>query len=69
MGSEPFCPYCHSMKIQTTIVRVVNAQMTEVTTIQVSKETLADLNKKKLQFEAKLGKRISIDDYIQELLK
>ena len=43
--------------------------MTDITTIQVSKETLADLNKKKLQHEAKLGKRISIDDYIQELLK
>ena len=43
--------------------------MTEVTTIQVSKDTLADLNKKKLQFEAKLGKRISVDEYIQELLK
>ena len=43
--------------------------MTEVTTIQVSKDTLAGLNKKKLQYEAKLGKRISVDEYIQELLK
>ena len=43
--------------------------MGELTTIQVSKETLSDLNKKKLQHEAKLGKRISVDEYIQELLK
>ena len=43
--------------------------MTEVTTIQVSKDTLADLNKKKLQHEAKLGNRISVDEYIQELLR
>lgn len=43
--------------------------MNDVTTIQVSKDTLADLNKKKLQHEAKLGKRISVDEYIQELLK
>lgn len=43
--------------------------MNEVTTIQVSKDTLADLNKKKLQHEAKIGKRMTIDDYIQELLK
>ena len=43
--------------------------MTEVTTIQVSKETLADLNRKKLQYEAKLGKRISMDEYLQELAK
>lgn len=43
--------------------------MAEVTTIQITKETLADLNKKKLQHEAKIGKRISVDEYIQELLK
>ena len=43
--------------------------MADLTTIQVSKDTLADLNKKKLQHEAKIGKRISVDEYIQELLK
>ena len=40
--------------------------MTEVTTIQVSKDTLADLNKKKLQYEAKIGRRVSMDEYLQE---
>ena len=43
--------------------------MKDLTTIQVLKSTLLILNKKKLQFEARLGKRMSIDDYIQELLK
>ena len=43
--------------------------MKEPTTIQVSKDTLESLNRKKLQFEAKLGKRISVDEYIKELIK
>lgn len=43
--------------------------MTEVTTIQVCKETLLEFSKKKLQHEAKIGKRITSDEYIRELLK
>ena len=43
--------------------------MTDVTTIQVSKETLADLNRKKLAYQAKIGKTISVDEYIKELIK
>ena len=42
---------------------------TNLTTIQVTKSTLADLNKKKLQYEAKLGRRVSMDEYLQELAK
>lgn len=51
------------------MLRMGVIKMTEVTTIQVSKDTLSDLNKKKLQHEAKIGRRISVDEYIQELLK
>lgn len=43
--------------------------MKEITTIQISKDTLANLNRKKLNHEAKIGKRISVDDYIKELIK
>jgi len=39
------------------------------TTVQLEKATLVILNKKKLQFEAKLGRRMTVDEYIQELLK
>lgn len=40
-----------------------------IRTLQIRKDTLIDLNTKKLQYEAKIGKRISVDYYIQELLK
>jgi len=43
--------------------------MKDITTIQISKDTLADLNRKKLNHEAKIGKRISMDEYIQELVR
>jgi len=43
--------------------------MKDVTTIQISKSTLEYINKKKLQYEAKLGKRLTLEEYIKGLLK
>jgi len=43
--------------------------MSDVTTIQVFKTTLEALNKKKLQYQAQIGKTISLDEYIRELIK
>ncbi len=39
------------------------------TTIQLDKDTLEDLNKCKLQYEYKIGKRISMNKYMQDMTK
>ena len=41
----------------------------EMTTIQISKEGLAILNKSKLCHCAKLGKMITMEEYLLELVK
>jgi len=41
----------------------------EKTTIQVTKDSLSELNRRKINFEAKLGKRVSMNDYIMEVSK
>jgi len=43
--------------------------MTDVTTIQVTKNTLDKLKRKKLEVQAKQGREMSLDDLIQELLR
>jgi len=39
------------------------------TTVQLDKDTLTDLNKVKLNHEAKLGKRMSMNAFVKELIK
>jgi len=41
----------------------------DMTSIQISKEGLLIINKAKLQFCAKIGKNISMEDYLLELVK
>ena len=43
--------------------------MKDVTTIQLKKSTLTVLNNFKLQYEAHKKKRMSMDEYILELLE
>ena len=41
----------------------------EMTSIQISKDGLALINRAKLQFCAKIGKNISMEDYLLGLIK
>ena len=43
--------------------------MADMTSIQISKEGLAEINKAKLQHCAKIGKMMSMEDYLLELVK
>lgn len=43
--------------------------MKDKTTLQISKATLENLDKSKLQYEAKAKRRMTYDEYIQELIK
>ncbi len=41
----------------------------EMTSIQISKEGLAEINKAKLNHCAKIGKNMSMEDYLLELVQ